>query len=550
VALRDSIIGALGGKTEDPDYAGIRDQLRAADIQVETLQESFAQLELALEEQGWRRFGASYQNEFTRGALENLINISQTMYMVNPLIKRAVNVKTYYTWGQGVEVEAKDQRIQDEVIEPMTTDDGNEAEFYSHQARILTHVDQQLEGNQFFRLPTDMMGNVSVRSVPTNEIRDIHCKPGDPQTVWFYRRAWTEDEYNLTTGETEHKTYDVLYPDFRFDPINKPDQIGDKRVIWDEPIIHQKTGGLKHMQFGIPEVYAVLDWARAYKRFLEDWHTIVRSLSEFAWKRTTSAEKIAQEKQKFESRRRTSVEGEEHPHDDPLRRRAAGAVAISTEQGDLVPISKSGATVGADDARPSRLMVAAGMDLPDTILSGDVDIGNFATSKTLDRPTELGMVNEQLMWKRFDQKIFDYAVKAKVKRGFLPGTRTRSLDGTRYITEYGGDSSEVMIKFPPVLEHDIKEVITSITAAATLEGRADAGTLPREEMSKQMMSALGWDDIDELVKELPDQDQQDLLNAVKALQTAVGNRPEEQPPGGDNGGPPQGDQPPAKAGNQ
>jgi hypothetical protein len=34
-------------------------------------------------------------------------------------------------------------------------------------------------------------------------------------------------------------------------------------------------------------VYAALDWARAYKEFLEDWASIAKALSRFAWKSRT-----------------------------------------------------------------------------------------------------------------------------------------------------------------------------------------------------------------------------------------------------------------------
>lgn len=517
MGLRDSVIEALGGATaaaEDPQrIASLKNELRSARLDADSLQESFAQLELAMEEQGWRRFGALYQHEFSRSALENLILISQMMYMVNPLIKRAVNVRTYYTWGQGVETEAKDDKIQEEVVEPMNEDEGNQAEYFSHHSRLLTHVDQQVEGNLFFRLPTDMLGNVSVRSIPTEEIRDIHAKPGDRQQIWFYRRVWTEQEFDLASGGVTAKHYDKLYPDYRYDPVNKPSSIGDMEVMWDEPIIHQRTGGLKGMQFGVPETYAALDWARAYKRFLEDWHTIVKSLSEFAWKRTTTGEKMAAEKAKFESKNQGTVEAVEPAANvDPLRNRSIGGVALTTAGDDLAPIPKSGATVNSDDARPSRLMVAAAMDLPDTILSGDVDIGNFATSKTLDRPTELSMVNEQLMWKQFDQKIYQYAIKAKVRRGQLSGSRT--VENGMIKVEYSGDS-DITIKFPPVLEHDVVESVKAIVSAATLEGRSSAATIPRTALSRELMNALSLEDIDELLQEVEKEQQERMEQAAK-----------------------------------
>jgi hypothetical protein len=258
------------------------------------LQENMGLLELAMEEEGWRRFGARMRVELSRPGRLRAIEASRGMYMSNPLIKRAINVKTYYTWGQGVNTIAADETVQSEVIAPMMADEGNKAEWYSHQARLLTHVDRQIEGNLFMSLPTNMLGEVSLRSIPTEEIIDIHAKPGDRQQIWFYRRVWTEEEFDMATGEVNQVQYDELYPDYRYHPAAKPAKIGRYKVNWNAPIIHVRTGGTKLMKFGFPETYAALDWARAYKRFLEDWHTIVKSLAKFAWKRTPPARRLPQ----------------------------------------------------------------------------------------------------------------------------------------------------------------------------------------------------------------------------------------------------------------
>lgn len=271
------------------------------------------------------------------------------------------------------------------------------------------------------------------------------------------------------------------------------------------------------MKFGVPETYAALDWARAYKRFLEDWHTIVKSLAKFAWKRTTTGEKMQEEKAKFDAMKRTHDEAEEQSFDQ-LRQGAAGGVFLDTEQGDMAPIKTSGATTRADDAKASRLMVAGAMDLPDTILSGDVDVGNFATSKTLDRPTELGMVNEQLLWKAFDQAVFKYAIEAKIRKGLLPGrVEYQGFAQSKVITDL---DTEVEVNFPPVLEHDVGDMVSAIVTAATLEGKSDAGTIPRERLSRELMQTLGFSQVEEAIAMLTEEQKSELQDTLDQVNQA------------------------------
>ena len=146
------------------------------------------------------------------------------------------------------------------------------------------------------------------------------------------------------------------------------------------------------MSFGVPGTYAALDWARAYRKFLEDWHTIVSSLARFAWRASTKSSKV----EGLRSKMSTGITADSAEETNPSV--PAGSIWVGTADDQLTPMPKTGTNTSADDARPSRLMVGAAMDLPDTILSGDADVGNLATAKTLDRPTELAMRSRQAMW--------------------------------------------------------------------------------------------------------------------------------------------------------
>lgn len=503
---------ALTGR-QTSEQALLENFLRA-DATADYFKENFTRLELALEDEGWRKMAFNMQREFSRGGLDKIIELSGAMYVMHPLIQRSINLTTYYVHAQGWTVEAEEERVQKEAVEPTMKADGNRAELYGHQARILTLVDQMKDGNIFIRMPTGPRGEIDVRSIPVDEIREIFYKPGDVMTPWYYRRRWTETTFNVRRGEPEHKQREALYPDWRYHPRSQPSTIGGYDVFWDEPIIHRKTGGFKTMQFGIPSTYAALEWARAYKKFLEDWHTLVASLARFAWNKTTKGKgKSKKAKEKLDSKL-----GEGDSLRDTNRQQPAGGVHIDEEGADLTPIPKSGATTSAEDAKPSRLMVASAMDLPDTLLSQDPQQGALATAKTLDRPSELGFMNWQALERDLHQDIFRYQIDAMVRRGRMPGTIVKEA-GISWV-EPGIDPT-VNVSFPPILEHETKDVVSALVSAATLDGKADAGTIPREELARLLMSAVGVEDIEGALKELPEEEKEELKEAVETLAEAA-----------------------------
>jgi hypothetical protein len=488
VGLGEKIFGSRD------DTAQLREELNTSLQQEAFLQENLAMLEDSVSgDVGWQRAGAIHEQEFSRGGLDDIVTLSRAMYMSYPLIQRAINVTTFYTFSQGFTIKAEDDKVN-EALEAMRAENVNKSELYDHQSQILTDVDQMVDGSIFFALETDIAGKVELISIPVDQIRDIFTAPGRNQSVMFYRRVWTESTFDLKKGSTVAVTKEALYPDHHYYPEDRPKLAGGIEIMWDSPIIHQRTGGLKHMKFGVPEAYAAFEWARAYKKFLEDWHTLVASLAKFAWKATTKTKNVDS------VRRRLEPDVNEATGKDENYKRP-GAAAVLGQNEDLTPIPKTGATTSAEDARPSRLMVASAMNLPDTILSGDADIGNFATSKTLDRPTELFMLNRQKMWAGFHDNIGQYQIKALQRRGLL------------------GDSvsTNIEIMFPPILEHDKKDVVGAIISAATMDGKEPANTIPMKVVSKMLMEALEIDNIDEAIRDLDSETTAELEKTVESL---------------------------------
>ena len=487
-SLRGNLVSGMDDITEQVD---VRQQLRQEQDTSLMLTERLAELEFALEDQGWQQLSQDAQFEFSHDGLVRMARLARLMWLKNPLIRRGVNVRAYYTWAEPPELNAADDRVQD-VIDACMEDDGNQAEWWSHTARLETDVDSHCDGNVFVVLFTDpQSGHVSIRTVPMDEIVQIVMDPDDRLRPRFYKRTFTVEELQAN-GTLKQSQKTVWHPHHTYRPSNRPDRIGKAEVRWDAPILHHKAGGLKRMRMGVPETYAALDWARAHKGFLEDTSTLIRSLARLAWKVSGKrAGKAA--KQLGSTLSLDQAEGNPVP--------AAGSVAGVPEGSDLTPIPKSGATIGAEDSRYLRLQVAAALDLPDTWLSGDADQGNRATAQTLDRTTELMFESRRERWTQVDRELVGYLLRARVKAPAGGLTGNVRVVGDREMLDVGWDP-KVEHDWSPLVEHSTKDRVDAIVTAATLGGHGPAGTIPTEALSRELLVTLGFEDVDSLLDDI------------------------------------------------
>lgn len=466
------------------------------------LTERISELELALENGAWTRLSGDYEREFSREGLKEICRLARLYYLKNPLIQRGVNVQRDYVFGQGVTIQANDADV-DDVVQAFLDDAKNQAELTSHQALLSKEVALALSGNIFFVFfPNVSTGQVRVRTLPVDEVVEIITNPEDAKDPWFYKRVWTANTLSEATGQTQGEQRTAYYPDWRHRPTNKAAKIGEHPVQWDTPVYHIKVGGLDDMRFGVPEVYAALDWAKAYKSFLEDWATIVRAYSRFAWQLTTKGGRtgIAAAKARLAT---TLGTGSAETNPAPV---TASTFIAGDENTKMTPMRTAGATTSAEDGRRLLLMVAATMGFPETFW-GDADVGTLATAKSLDRPSELKISSRQSLWRDVLGAILEFVIYWAVKAHVLPGSIDEEDDGTPRVElavdpETGEPkSASVEIIFPPVIEHSVKDSVDAIVAAWPVLGKAGA-----QNLSRLLLSAIGVDDVEAAMDELYDED--------------------------------------------
>jgi hypothetical protein len=515
--------------TLSPNEKLLTEELRRADDSLHLYQERLAELELQFEDWGWQRLNAETRREFSRAGLRIIADLCRIYSVKNPLIKNAVHIQRNYVFGQGISIVAKDEDVN-EVIQEFLDDPKNQVELTSHQAIGLKETTLETEGNVFIVLfVNDSTGRVRVRSLPFDEINDIITDPDDRKTVRWYERTWTLSTFDLGSGTYKPETKRSFYPDWQYerDDADKehPDKIGDSDVHWDQPVFHIKVGGLDSMRFGIPEVYAALDWAKATKQDLEDYATVKRALTRFATQLTTKGgpKAVAAAKAKMGT---TYGSDPQNMSLDTNPSAVTGSMLIAAMGTKLEPFNAKGAQPDTNDAHGLWLMTATALGIPITMLSGDADAGNYATAKTLDRPTELKFSNRQRLWQDVLQAMFRYVIRCAIEApsGALGdfGTVQYDDDGVWKIipaadAEGEPRSLDIDIHFPDVVEHDPELKVTALVAAATLAGNQWSNLLPPKPWLQKLMQHLEFENVDEWMAKLYPEGSDDMELPAAAL---------------------------------
>lgn len=465
------------------EEAADRGALATAEFQAEKLQESLAQMELALEDRGWEKLLGNSTQDFTRDGLKRAAQLSRMMAIANPLIKRGLAVRAAYVHGQGVGITARAVGNEGEqdvnaVVQEFLDDDANRAVLTGQQAKRRLEMALGTDGNVFITMFTNpLTGKVSPRTLPFDEISDVVTKPGDRATPMFYRRDWTEGT----------KQFTAFYPDLRWRPAQRAKRFAVTEtesydILWDSPVYHLHDNGLEGWKFGIGDAYAALPWARAYKEFLEDWTLLIKALSRIAFQLQKSKTPVSQKQRAA------------------LQSMPAGSTLATTGDTAVEAVPKTGATIDSESGRPVAAMVAAALGVPVTILMSDPgQTGARAVAETLNQPTVLEYKGRQELWTEALRALLGYVIDQAVMapRGPLKGTVVRERESLS-VTLAGNTDRTLEFEWPDLNEMPVETIVKAVT-------EADAtGKVPPLVTLRLLLRALGVRDVDEILEDCTD----------------------------------------------
>lgn len=466
--------------------------------ELELALESLADVELAQDDEGWQRLSAQIEAEMTRDGLLRASRLCRVMTIVNPLMRRALQVRTAYVWGQGVGVQARatdKTGAQDvnAVIQRFVDDPSNRETFTGSQAHHDLESGLWNDGAVFTALFTNPRnGRVQVRVLPYDEITDVVCNPEDEDEPWLYKRVWTHSALDPRTGQTITEPRETWYPALNYRPAARMRQVNGAPVRWDAPVHRTRVNRLAHKQFGIGDGYAAINWARGYKEFLEDWAQLTKALSRFAFKASSS--KNPSQKLRAKLQQQQQIAGGSQ----------AGATAYTSPDSTLEAVPKTGATIDSDSGRPLAAMVASAVGLPVTTLLSDPGVtGARATAETLNQPMRLELQSRQELWTETYRAIFAYVIEQAVRAsdGMLDGTITRDpYDGHMAVELVGNVDATVDITWPDLEEVPVETIVKAVVEADGTE------KMPPLETVRLLLRALKVRDVDEIVDQMTDDD--------------------------------------------
>lgn len=495
-----------------PVVEQLQHELRAEQETNLLLRESMADLTLALEDKGWIDIASSVQRDFSPEARRTLSTLCRSMTIANPLLKRGVQIRIGYIWGQGVQVRARaagEEQAQDVNAVVQGFWDANTATLSGDEAHDQLERGAATEGNVYIACFTSpLTGDVRVRTALADEVVDIITNPDDRDEPWFYVREIpqkvVERAYQPGATRTRNQVARVAHPALGYRPQQRPKSINNIPIRWDAPIKHVKVNPVAGWRYGVPDVYASLAWARAYKDFLVDWAQLTKSLSKIAWQASGGNSKQTRRIQDA-----LNASAKNGPGVGPVppvgsgQPSAAGQAAVGTPDVKLEAVSKSGATIDANSGKPLAGMAAAGLGLPVTMLLADPGVtGARAVAETLDLPTILEMGMRRLLWQAAFTEIITYVIDQAVlaPRGPLRGTLARDEWGQLQVTLSGDVEKTLDWDWPPLVDVDPVELVKAINDSAdSTIGRAIPLTLLR-----LLLNALGVKDVDEVLATVTD----------------------------------------------
>jgi hypothetical protein len=499
------------GSAQSADHALLEKavlEVAAMSQNEEIFQERIAELELALEDRGWDRMDATMPDgfQFTRKALDDIVHLSRLYYLKNPVIRRPVDIQTIYVWGQGVSIYG--EGVVNDIVQGFLADPSNRRSFSGHDAMMDMERRLRVEGNLFLRFfTTPSTGRVQVRKLPLEEIRAVVYNPDDHDEPWFYIRKFRKNKAQADTT--------IAYPDWRYARARKAEdrenvgrggvnmgvlsEYEDAVIDWATPVMHRKTGGFGDMDFGVPETYPAIDWARAYKSALEDYKKTVKSLATWAWKMKMGGGNAQLQAAATQLGTTFGVD-DSWTESNPTP--VSGSLMAYTGDMDFRAIDVSKAAVDPDGFRRLLLMAASAMGMPE-VYYGAAE-GTFATAKAMDRPTELQFKDRQALWAEVFTEVLTFAVEAAA---VAPGNSALSSSGYDEFTglmklRAGGEEVDIEIEvdFPPILQKDVQAYLQSLATFVTMNGQAMQTLNDGPTLYRIALTALGIDNIEEIIE--------------------------------------------------
>ena len=345
-----------------------------------------------VEDLNWDKLNESPSAYFTpsRENRKEQVARSYNFYFNDPIIRRTVDLRTFYVFGNGVPVPSyrtehedasEEEREAQDLIDNFFGDEFNQETLTSVKAQHEKSLELQLQGNVYLLglLDIDTPREKGERSplrlsdIPEPEIVEIITHPGNRKVPVFYKRVFMPTSFNFATGAwTSDATGVTRYyrhwkheapTEWEGKPWGPPEELIGKGSIY-----HISVNHTSDMKWGLSELNSVLKFAAGLNTYQTARMSMVMALSQLAMQAKThggprSVSQVAGAMSDI-SRLATQIEGSAGMERIPINQ-GRTKVALSSKGVQLEPmVQDTGAAGAQQDTEMFKGQIAAGTGWP------------------------------------------------------------------------------------------------------------------------------------------------------------------------------------------
>lgn len=485
----------------------LQEELGALRGEITELQEDLLKISDAFDNVGWSPLPGDEASSMPLKTVKKIAEIARAMNAINPFVKRGVNARISYVWGKGVTFDGVDG-IKDQI-------ERNRKKLFTPQAYEELERVLATDGNAFTAMPletpfTEENDSTAFR-IRLEEITGSVSNPYDAEEIWYYKRTYKVRKINSRTNEETTEDVEKYYISLPYyQKLKATGKSMGKR--WQNVGIEQNFA-IQHIavnkqvgwRWGLPDVAAVIFWAKAYKEYLEDNATLVKAYSRIAWqiKSSSAAGATAAAAQVLAPPTRDPLTGE---------LRSVGGTAVSSTGLDTTPLPPTGSSVDFNKGSALAAAIASGLEVSKVVITSDPGEGNRATAETLDLPTLKAMESRQQLHTERFLEIFEFWGADVTPNN---PTSTREAEEAKSENTEGTGTDYAIVTWPQIESDTTKDRIAALGTGVEL------GIIYKQEARKEALDVFGiapykaWDDLptmddDPAAKEKFDQQQQKL----------------------------------------
>lgn len=464
------------------EIQNMRDEVTYLSGELKLAQEDMLRISDAFDNAGWSPLPGDEANEMPLKTVKKVSELARAMYAMNPFIKSGVSARIEYVWGKGVSFDGI-EGISEEM-------ESNRKKLFNSQAYEELERVLATDGNAFTALPVENELNTANSAtafrITLDEIEGVVANPIDKEEIWYYKREYTVQTVNSSTGEqNDKKSVIKYYPSMGYyqklqeQGKNLPRRWGKYGVEQNFVIQHVAVNKQVGWRWGVPDIMPVIFWAKAYKEYLEDNALLVKAYSRLAWQVKASSAGGAQA---------AAAQVMTPPTRDPMtgNLRDVGGTAIGGPGSELSPVAATGSSVDFSKGAPLASAIAAGLEVSLVVITRDPGSGNRATAETLDLPTLKAMESRQQLHTDRFLELFEFwganIHQPLGKKNTKEITEVEKPD-TQKTQDSGPDVA--IVTWPQIYTETSKDRVTALGTAVEL------GVLYKQEARKEAIDLFG-----------------------------------------------------------